>query len=41
MAVVIAYEVVRRYRNRLEQASVAEQLAQSRPSTDKAKEPAA
>jgi len=37
-AVVIAYEVVRRYRNRLEQATVAEQLAQRRPSTD-AKEP--
>ncbi len=40
LAVVIAYEVVRRYRNRLEQASVAEQLARSRPSTD-AKEPVA
>jgi ABC-type uncharacterized transport system permease subunit len=40
LAVVIAYEVVRRYRNRLEQTSVAEQLAQSRPSTG-AKEPVA
>ena len=40
MAVVIAYEIVRRYRNRLEQTSVAEQLAQTSP-PDKAKEPAA
>ena len=40
MAVVIAYEVVKRYRARLEQASVAEQLAASRPTTDQPKEPA-
>ena len=40
MAVVIAYAIVSRYRNRLEQTSVAEQLAQNRPD-DKAKEPAA
>ena len=40
MAVVIAYEVVRRYRVRLEQASVAEQLAASRPTGEQAKEPA-
>jgi ABC-type uncharacterized transport system permease subunit len=38
MAVVIAYEVVRRYRVRLEQASVGEQLAASTP--EKPKEPA-
>jgi len=39
MAVVIAYELVRRYRVRLEQASVGEQLAQSGPATPE-KEPA-
>ena len=39
MAVVIAYEIVRRYRVRLEQASVGEQLAQSGPATPE-KEPA-
>ncbi len=38
MAVVIAYEVVRRYRVRLEQASVGEQLAAATP--EKPKEPA-
>jgi len=40
MAVVIAYEVVRRYRVRLEQASVAERLAESRPAPEQPKEPA-
>ena len=40
MAVVIAYELVRRYRVRLEQASVAEQLAERAPPTDTPKEPA-
>ena len=40
LAVVIAYEVVRRYRVRLEQASVAEQLAGGRPAADQPKEPA-
>ena len=39
MAVVIAYEVVRRYRVRLEQASVGEQL-RPRPTPEKPKEPA-
>jgi len=39
MAVVIAYEVVRRYRARLEQASVAEQLEESRPTSQQSKEP--
>ena len=41
LAVVIAYEVVRRYRVRLEQASVAEQLGESRRAPDKPKEPVA
>jgi simple sugar transport system permease protein len=41
MAVVIAYEVVKRYRARLEQASVAEQLAAVTPTPDQPKEPAA
>ena len=41
MAVVIAYEVVRRYRLRLEQASVAEQLAEGSEPTDQPKEPVA
>jgi general nucleoside transport system permease protein len=39
MAVVIAYELVRRYRVRLEQASVAEQLAEPGPPTEQPKEP--
>ncbi len=38
MAVVIAYEIVRRYRVRLEQASVAEQLAESRTDPEQPKE---
>ena len=38
MAVVIAYEIVRRYRVRLEQASVAEQLAEPGPPADTPKE---
>jgi len=37
---VIAYEVVRRYRVGLEQASVADQLAGSRPTPEQPKEPA-
>jgi simple sugar transport system permease protein len=41
IAVVIAYEIVRRYRVRLEQASVAEHLADSSEPTDKPKEPVA
>ena len=41
MAVVIAYEVVKRYRERLEQASVGEQLAATSPTPDQPKEPAA
>ena len=41
MAVVIAYQVVARYRERLEQTSVAEQLADDRPTPDQPKEPAA
>jgi hypothetical protein len=32
--VVIAYEIVRRYRNRLEQSSVAEALDASQPSKE-------
>ncbi len=39
IAVVIAYEVVRRYRVRLEQASVAETLTSSSEPTDTPKEP--
>jgi simple sugar transport system permease protein len=41
MAVVIAYQIVGRYRERLEQSAVAEQLAQSSPDSEKPKEPAA
>ena len=41
MAVVIAYEIVRRYRVRLEQASVGEQLAEAGPPTEQQKEPVA
>ncbi len=40
MAVVIAYEVVRRYRVRLEQSSVSAQLDASSPSPDRPKEAA-
>ncbi len=39
IAVVIAYEIVRRYRVRLEQASVAEHFAEGSEPTDKRKEP--
>jgi len=40
MAVVMAYEVVRRYRVRLEQTAVADELAASRPTGEQDKEPA-
>ncbi len=40
IAVVIAYEVVRRYRVRLEQSAVSAELEASRPSSDETKEPA-
>ena len=41
MAVVIAYEVVRRYRDRIEQADVAEQLADQTEHGRQPREPAA